>query len=157
MTHMNPRIPSFYRVLQHALIGAMATVYLVAAGVQIYRGNYMTALMNLVITAVLGVILEFGKERYGKFFANFSMRMRVSRVQHDESCVWCGETIEAATPAIAHRGAMDGRPFKLHQHVECEGAAKLWYEAQVAKGVRDVKVPPAGSMQRGRSRPRQDR
>jgi len=156
MTHMNPRIPSFYRVLQHALVGAMATVYLVAAGVQIYRGDYMTALINLVITAVLGVVLELGKERYGKFFATFSLRTRVRRVKHEESCAWCGETIEAGSPAMTHRGAMDGQRFTLHHHAECESAAKGWARANLTKGASDVRVPPAGTMQRGGSQPREN-
>lgn len=151
---MNPRIPSLVGVVLHLLIGAMATVYLIAAGLQIHRGDYMTALINLVITALLGVLLEFRKGRYGRFFANFTMRRRVKGLRREENCAWCGESIEVKAPAISHRGAMGGQAFHIHHHVECDKAVHHWYQANDTGSKREPNYPPTGSMQRGSPQPR---
>lgn len=150
---MNPRIPSFASVLQHALIGVMATVYIIAAGVQINRGSYTTAFVDLVITALLGVLLEMRKPRYGRLFANYSMRRHVRRLGEERNCGWCGEAIEADAPAITHRGAHKGEGFLVHHHPECDDAVEAWYQESLNEKMAHVRYPAAGGRRgSGRSR-----
>lgn len=122
------RTPSLAGAVQHALIGAMATLYLVAAAVQIYRDNYQLALVNLTITGLLGILLELRKKRYGRPFSNYKVRTRVKKLEQEASCDWCGESIEAEAGAVAYRGAVNGRPFDLTHHPECDAALSAWYE-----------------------------
>lgn len=122
------RTPSLAGAALHALIGVMATVYLVAAAVQIYRNDYQTAMIDLAITGLLGVILELRKKRYGRPFSNYKLRTRVKSMKQAESCDWCGESIEAEARAVAYRGAHNGRQFNLNHHPECDVALRAWYE-----------------------------
>lgn len=154
------RAPTLAGAVQHALIGAMATIYLVAAAVQIYRNDYQTALINLTITGLLGLLLEFRKKRYGRPFSNYKVRTRVKSMEHAASCDWCGESIEEKASAVAYRGALNGRRFKLEHHPECDIALRDWYEENLPaehgrEAASALPRPSQGRMQRGQPHERQ--
>ncbi len=146
---MSPRLPSFTSALLHFLVATMGIVYLVVAGIHVHRGNDAYAYVNILITIGLTVIVHLGSKRHGGAFGNFTLRWRHKRLRKDETCDWCGETVEAGSSAVSHRGAVEREPFLLHHHPECESATHSWYETNAALGARNLPRPTSGSMRRG--------
>lgn len=151
---MTRRTPPLASALQHALVAAMAITYLVAAATQIHRDNLPLAAINLLIAGLLGVLLELNKKRYGRLFANFSVRKSVKRLRQNEVCGWCGEEVAAKAPAVTHRGAVEGEPFILYHHPECDHAITQWYLQNSDETTIDLPLPKQGSMRRGSPHPR---
>lgn len=151
---MTQRTPSLASALQHALVATLAITYLVAGGTQIHRDNLALAALNLLIAGLLTLILHAGISTHGRILSNYTVRRAHKRLKDEQACAWCGEAIEAKTPAISHRGAIDGEPFQAHHHPECEHAVHDWYQANATQDTIDLPYPPVGSMQRGSPDPR---
>lgn len=151
---MPQRTPSLASALQHALVATMAVTYLVAAFIQLHRDNLLYGAINGLIAFLLGLILQTGTTTHGRILSNYSHRRKHKRLKSQQQCGWCGETIEAKTTAISHRGAIDGEPFLLHHHPECESAVYDWYTTNATEGTTDLPYPRPGSMQRGSPDPR---